>query len=594
MRLTTAIILCLSFLTACSGGSSSGNVNGSLPNSIGSPAPITDPSEVEFTDFFDFNAQLKIKVPQTWQGTRRPNEPNLLISFSEPLSGPDDRFEETLLIVRLPTGEDLTDQGEDQSVRDEVIIEHSQRNIGVFLADELIYDATLEELPDYELRFMETSFEFNGHLYGVLYAGARADFQRNIEVVRAIANSVQLGQPVLQEVQTDIYSMSNPALVSDGENTLAVACKYDSISDSLDLVGRLVAPDRSMSEELLIHANLGSRVTNCGRTKISTSFNNNNFFVSYSATIDGVRNVVAKRLTASGAVLDSDPIVISRNSTEDVGMGAHAFDGNRYLFVWHRIDSSNADSMEAVFVSVLGEVGESFVIEASPENLNQTDDLALDLAPELEFLSDRYLLVWNPLIVPQDTNGAVFNFSPDFSIRGKLIGLDGSLLRPSPIQISTSSGQYLTRPDVSQDETGYVVSWIRNELTTFPAAELVNSSVVARRFSLAGDAIDEAPVVIADFDSFHSSNSEKRDPHIYFEQGRYRFSWVDNQYVLTNSSNTDFSEFGTTERVGVEGVTRSNGNIASWAGSPNMIRVGQRLISGWINSDDELVFWYLE
>lgn len=170
------------------------------------------------------------------------------------------------------------------------------------------------------------------------------------------------------------------------------------------------------------------------------AFDGENFMVVWSqGAFAGEHKVAAIRVSTGGVVVDSGILF---------GMGAHCeyrpaldFDGERYLAVWYNYN-----------YSPYGVFGRFINTQCKPEGSKITirvTNSSYMFEPDIAFVSDNYLVVWNEPSIQYDDN-----------IYGQIVSRTGKLIG-DVIPIATSS-EHQYYPRVCSTDSLYLVVWNQN------------------------------------------------------------------------------------------------------------------------------------
>ena len=513
-RKSALCLISLVVLSGCGGGGGSGSASST------SVTP-TDPATVVFNPHLQPFDQIAMVYPDGWMRTDQTGDPSLLMQFLEPEQSSTDQFLENVVLVRVDSMADLT--GNDVTNVREV----SSRSVQIagFDGQEDIFDADVAGVP-LNLRFMQLAFEFGDDIYGLLYAGERAEFDRNIDIVRFMASQMTVGQALIGDLNrnSDLSSPGRPAVATDGSRFLVVSCREaDSFPFDTDLVGRIIEADRSVGDEFLIKADVDTGNTDCEFTNYKALFDGVNFVVTYMTGADPIfRAVVAQRISPAGQVIDVDPILVGGDVNSASFSPDAAFDGSRTLVVWHR--AGVTDAVVGAFLLPDGTVTPSFVIESdldatfpNPNNFSFITQVA--------YSDEQFMVAWSPYFF-RDTR------SSDRSIFGQLLDLSGNTLLPQPITVRADNGDNPRYWSIASDGSSYVVGWIEGLLET-NIIDAGTHTAYARRFSNTGARLDsggDPGVVIApplpgdNLSSGEDANKSFLD--VSFVNGDYWFAWA--------------------------------------------------------------------
>ncbi|WP_269620320.1 hypothetical protein [Zhongshania sp. BJYM1] len=517
------IIFLLSALAACGGGGGGGGGDSQVP-----VVSAIDPSDVNFIPHLSFREKIALVFPEAWnrQDSLSLGEPDVIAAFSEPSEGESDQFLENVLLVKLDSMAEVT--GVDVSNIQEI----SSRQIEVagFSGEESIFDADVEGVEQLDLRFMLIAFEFDDAVYGLLYSAERRVFERNVEIVRHMASSLNIGQVVFENLNlnSDLSQPAKPAVASDGSNFLTVSCRESEVFPyPSELIGRIVYGNRTMGPEFQIHGKVDTGNTGCRFTRYNAIFDGMNYLVTYMTSLNGERSIVGKRIAPDGNVVDDLPIDISQT----VGISAFepdmVFDGTRTLVVWH--ESGATHRIKGAFVDQLGGVTNSFIVV---DNLSDTypDPNNHVYSPSVAYGENEFMVIWSPYFF-EDTRRSV-----GMPIFGQLLDLEGNVLLSNAVQIRSDNGDNPRYPQIASDGNNYVVGWIEGLLETNTIMS-GSFTVYARQINSSGELVDAAASDIGIIISppiFVGGNSSEEVPKDFldlsYEDGNYLFLWSSSNF----------------------------------------------------------------
>ena len=272
----------------------------------------------------------------------------------------------------------------------------------------------------------------------------------------------------------------NPPAVARGREAFLVAWS-ESIDQHLQVFARRVAFDGTPIDATPISVAQIDQYAYDQTDALAVGSDGTNFLVAWAANDStGYNRLEGTRISAAGAILDAQPIVIEHVS--DLGAPAMtriAWTGSRYLVAWLHLLVINTlvspppppvSTIRVASVSSSGEVldnGETPQIGA--KSVGEIGELALAASPNGALLLDT---------AP----------STQFCLQSVPLGMDG---RPTADirQIACGSGfpPRFTNLDLAWDGTEYAGVW----------ADSATSSVNALRFDIGGHPLDDAPFAVS-------------------------------------------------------------------------------------------------
>jgi hypothetical protein len=589
-----AISLSFSVIVSCGGGGGGGG-----GSEVGSTNPTpgvmsTDPSTVNFITHLAFAEKVSLVFPEDWnrQGKSFFGEPEILAGFVEPAQGSADQFLENVVLVQVDITAELTGDG----ISNIQEISTVPVEVAGFPGEETIFDADVEGAEQFDLRFMTIGFEFEGSIYGLLYSAERAEFERNTEIVRYMAANLIVGQILFdgQDQTSDLASPGKPGLASDGSIFLAVSCREsEDFPYPASLIGRIVNDDRTMGPEFEIQAAVDTGNTGCTFTRYNAVFDGVNFLVTYMASVDGARAIVAKRISPQGLILDSLPLVIYRNDFASAFEPDAVFDGDRTLVVWS--EDGATSGINGAFVNRDGSVTGSFPIA---DNLFDTygDPNTFAYSPHIAYADNQFMVIWSPYFFT-DTRQDI-----GIPIYGQLLDQSGNLLLSEPVLIRADNGDNPRYPQIASDGTNYLVGWIEGLLET-NASSAGSFTVYARQINSLGELVGSSALetgIEISPPAFLDGGSNQEIPKDFldlsFNDGSYLFLWSSldfNNYtgvygVRVSQSLQTISE--TLPVVGLDGDTAGSG--LSQAAQPKASYSATDTFTLWPSSSGVVEGWF--
>lgn len=445
-------------------------------------------------------------------------DPEILASFAEPLENADDKFHESVLLLKLGKNEELVSP----SAEGYQEIARSSTHIAGQTGVELIFDAIIPEARDLDFRFMALSFVLNDSKYALLYTAERSKFERYKEVVRHMADNMSVGLVLFDglDLDSDLSEPGRPEIASDGERFLLLTCMDSgSVADGTSLMGRLVNADWSLEQPFIIQ----NQVDECEYASPRLIFDGANYIVAYSHSEPYGNRIYVKRISDAGIVLDADPIEVSQNTTTSAYSPEMAFDGSRTLIVWS--ESLNDHSIRGNFLSADGSTGAPFTIH---ENLTEkfSGVYSFNYAPKVAYGENRFLVAWSPHYFMDGSSDA------PRPIVYQLLDLDGNLLlvdpgpTVSPRTAREDSGVNPRYAQVVFSEEDFYISWIEGSFNENNAQRAVYE-VRAQLVNPAGYMQGDSELVAAHQTSVMSDNDFTKDfLRAVYHGGEIHYLWA--------------------------------------------------------------------
>jgi hypothetical protein len=234
------------------------------------------------------------------------------------------------------------------------------------------------------------------------------------------------------------------------------------------------------------------------------AFDGTNHFVVWEDRRSGTPHIYGARISPSGTILDGAGIAIS-GAADTQTLPKVSFDGANYLVVWHHTATS-ASEIRAARVSPTGTVLDStgFTVTTADGAQTRPVDLAFD--------GTNYLVVWGT------------SLSSTSDIRGARVSPAGTVLDPTGIAISTSSGSQRW-PAVSFDGTNYLVVW--------DDGRSGGRDIYGARVGPDGVVLDGAGIPVS------TAADSQQEPDVTFDgNGHHLVVWSDRR------SGTDYDVYG--------------------------------------------------
>lgn len=252
-----------------------------------------------------------------------------------------------------------------------------------------------------------------------------------------------------------------PAAATDGLDYLVVACARTTPNSGL--VGVFISNAGNVGTPFVIEPG------ECG-SDIDTpdaAFDGTNYLVTYSHRVlsDGYNRIRGKRVSKSGAVLDSSPgILISPDTRLHRGNASISSDGKNYMVVWWELDLSG--EILGARISPTGQNLGVFPITASIAGHQEN--------PKVAFDGSNYLVVWE--------HPTILNYQDLYGARVSPLGV---VLDPAGFPIATTVFND-THVDLSFDGTNYLVVWESIE----PHGNFANYQIRGMRISKSASLLD--------------------------------------------------------------------------------------------------------
>ncbi len=536
-----ALFFSFALLSACGGGGgSNGGGGGGSGGGGGGPTAI-DPATVVFLEQFIPEASTLLSYPTGWTRDIVPGSPEVLAIFIEGAQGANDVFLENVSIVQV-AGSNIRDGS---GVTDINVVSSRTITIDGVNGQETVFDANVpgESLP---LRFMELSYTQDGTVFGLFYVAERADFNRNAEVVRFIAANLRLGVEVLDDffLGSDLETPGRTPIASDGNNYLVVSCRdSNGFPFSSELVGQLVGPDRrQVGDEILIQSDVDTGGTGCRFTRPSITFDGINYLVTYMTALNGRRDIVARRVSTAGQLIDTDPIDVTLTLEGDMFEPAVVFTGSDHLVVWHRdIPGDINDEVWGAFVGVDSSVTPAFNIFDGMRTLYPDQFGNFISRPEVAMGQNEAMVIVSPRF-ERDVR------QPDRPIYAQLIDMSGNRLLADPLLVREDNGDNPRYPQVATDGQSYLVTWIEGLLEESTISSGL-SGIYGREISssgqlINGDASSTGLEIVAS-----DSDRPKEDLQLIAANNQFYLLWS------VTSFGTDYGIYGNTVSSDLSAVT---------------------------------------
>lgn len=439
-------------LSACGGGGDSGGGNGNG----GVSSPI-DPSTVNFTTQYFPSVKALAPLPSNWEQTLFA-DPQIISAFVEPAQGANDQFRENIVIARVDAGGVPGPDGI-SNVRQ---VSAQTRNVDGFSAQETVFDADVAGVP-VDLRFMEITLQQDGFVFGLLYSAERSQFIRNVEIARYVADNMRVGRAVMSgfTFDSDLEDPGKSPIATDGNSFLMVSCRQSTdFPYPAELIGQLVGADREkIGGEILIQAGVDTGNTGCRFTRPEITFDGSNYLVTYMGPENGLRQILGRRISPVGVLLDSAPINISNSSGTVPLAPAAAYTGNAHMVVWYDDDLAGNKLLLGTLVTPGGSVSSVFTVFDDLDMLYPQQLNAFVYHPYIAVASDRVMVAIEPRFA-FDTR------QPERPIYAQVLDLNGVAQLSSPLLVREDNGDNPRYVQVASDGQSFLVTWVEGLLET--------------------------------------------------------------------------------------------------------------------------------
>ncbi|MEO0269277.1 MAG: T9SS type A sorting domain-containing protein [candidate division WOR-3 bacterium] len=281
------------------------------------------------------------------------------------------------------------------------------------------------------------------------------------------------------------HSQYVPSVAFDGTNYFVVW--MDNRNNSYDIYGARVSPGGFVFDPT------GVAVSTLPGDEYypSVSFDGTNYFVVWVDTRNGSYDIYGARVNTGGTVLDPNGIAIS-TATGAKLYPSVTFDGTNYLIVWEDYRSGSSDIYGAR-VSQGGTV-------LDPNGIAISTATGYQGCPSVVFDGTNYFVVWHDLR------------SGSSDIYGARVALDGTVIDPNGVAISTATG-YQLFPSVVFDGTNYFVVWEDKRSGS--------SDIYGARVNTGGTVLDPNGIAIS------TATGNQSVPSVAFDGTNYFVVWED-------------------------------------------------------------------
>jgi hypothetical protein len=292
---------------------------------------------------------------------------------------------------------------------------------------------------------------------------------------------------------------TDPEVASDGVGFLVV---WGSFTSEPGVFGALIDPSgRITKPQFPIYT-----AVNAGSGQLSVAYNGLSYLVvwDYLDPKSGATDIYAARVSPSGVVLDSPPVIVSA-AVDNQFDPVVASSGDQFFVAWGDARNPTVD-MYGARVAADGTVLDPVGIQLATQNDEYEQN------PSIGSGGGLYFVAW-------DTYEDGF-----FQIEATRVNEAGQVLDPSGIDVSSTDSS--NGPSVASDGTGFMVTWTElNESTSY--------DVLAARVASDGTIeFTESPVC--------QTVDGQSGAAITWGDGSFLAAWVDNR-----SGVTDEDIFGT-------------------------------------------------
>lgn len=583
---------CVLLIAACGGGGGGGGENGGGNPSPNPTTPVTvtpvSPASINFSLGLEAPEKISMPYPPTWErgdgGAAPGAENDLIVQYKTPLDGTEDLIYDSVFLLRLDVDSPVSGDG----VSNFQQVSSAARQVAGQDALEVIFDADISGLEEYDLRFLQTTFEFNDEIFAVLYLAERNVFDRWLDVVRYMVSNLRLGQIVFDDLGGGSgwgEDIGKPAFASDGENYLVVICREDREARQIDLVGRLIYGDRSMGDEFVIHPDIDVSTNDCGYTSHTLTYDGFNYMLVWASP----GQVLAKRISTLGQLVDINPIEVSEYYVDYGFEPSVAFDGTRYLVVWN--EPNVAEDVRGAFLYPDGTVTPSFTIAAGLDEIYT--ESASGVTTQVVYGDNQYLVLWNQYFFSDES------YDPANPIYAQLLDLNGNTQLPEPLLIRADDGSKHPRyPQVAYDGAEYLIAWIEGELSSSSVysrwaihAKKVDPSGTIPSGSAASEGVELVPSTLL-VDRGRDIIRDHLD--LSFERGRYHLFWStyldEASGVYGISISPDLSEISDVKAVAGTDADTYRGDLAAPA-LPIIAYSSTESLVVWASDDGTVEAW---
>jgi hypothetical protein len=281
----------------------------------------------------------------------------------------------------------------------------------------------------------------------------------------------------------------HPRVASDGARFFVVWDDLRNASDSDIYAARV-----DTSGSVLDSSGIAVCVDGADQAYVQAGFDGTDYFIVWDDLRGGSTwDVYGVHVDTGGTLIESDAIAICLDPSQQFGL-AMAFDGADWLLAWH--DSRNGPKD----IYGLRVAQDGTVIDA--EAILITSSASPQSYPALASDGSAFLAVWHEL-----RDGS-------YDIRGTRVALDGTVLDPAGLAISTASGDQMY-PAVAFDGTNYVAVWQDRRGSTL--------DIYAARIAPDGTVLDPTGIPVC------AVANQQEHPSLAFGSTTYMVVWQDNR-----------------------------------------------------------------
>ncbi len=330
---------------------------------------------------------------------------------------------------------------------------------------------------------------FDGADYLVVWQDGRSNLDEDVYGAR-VGTDISILDPDGIAVSTALNDQETPSVAFDGTNYLVVWDDYRT-GTSRDIYGARVGMDGSVLDPTGIVISDAADIQECP----AVAFDGTNYLVVWDDYRSGTSlDIYGARVGTDGALLDPSGIAISALPDWQV-LAAVAFDGANYLVVWDDYRSGTSWDIYGARVGTDGALLDPSGIAISTASDDQE-------CPAVAFDGTDYLVVWHD-------KRSVW----EYDIYGARVGVDGSVLDPAGIAISTAADNQEC-PAIAFDGTNYLVAW-----QDYRSAYYLH--IYGTRVGTDGWVLDPIGTPISSADAF------QQHPSIAFDGTNYFVVWQD-------------------------------------------------------------------
>ena len=338
---------------------------------------------------------------------------------------------------------------------------------------------------------------FNGANFLVVWQDGRNSGTSGQDIYgRQVSSSfVPLGSDI--PIATEANDQPRPAVAAQGSSYLVVWWQARPLFDYYDIYGRLVASDGTPSSQGSFTIALGGD----WNYSPAVSSDGSNFLVVWAGSAGaGPTQVIAVRVTTSGTLLDSTPVLLSTEQDAQYSP-AVAANGQNYLVVWEQ----DRVGVQNVFGARVSADGASIL---DPDGIPMFVSGNNQVTPAVAASGSQYLVVWTESRSVGTTN-----------IYGTRVSSAGAVSDPGGLLIGSANAM---TPKVAGNASGkFLVVWTHNDTNVYGATVTGTSGQVSANFAICA-LVEQAwyASVASDGQNFLVAWSDYREgaAHIYGTQ----------------------------------------------------------------------------